>query len=95
MRGKHIWFRRLESGVAHQAGETEGLGYGCDGRHGASRGVPGMTRLPCQVWENVTAPFAYLSMEVAQSVDSYEIITEINPWEIAEFFGNIGGFWGE
>lgn len=34
-------------------------------------------------------------MEIAQSTDSLEEISEIDPLEIAEMFGNIGGFWGE
>lgn len=34
-------------------------------------------------------------MEIAQTTDSLEIITEIDPLEIAEIFGNIGGFWGK
>lgn len=48
-----------------------------------------------QTQVNATTPYAYLSLEVAQSVDSYEVIKELNPVEIAEIFGNIGGFWGE
>lgn len=48
-----------------------------------------------QVWENATAPHAYLSMELAQDVDSYEKIKEIDPLEIAEIFGSVGGFWGK
>ena len=41
------------------------------------------------------APYAWLSMEVAQETNSLEEITEIDPLEIAEMFGNVGGFWGE
>ncbi|CAM9655141.1 unnamed protein product, partial [Ectocarpus sp. 13 AM-2016] len=41
----------------------------------------------------ITSPYAWLSMEIAQSTDSLEEITEINPLEIAELFGNVGGFW--
>lgn len=48
-----------------------------------------------QTQVNVTTPYAYLSLEVAQSVDSFEVIEEINPVEIAEILGNVGGFWGE
>lgn len=44
---------------------------------------------------NVTTPYAYLSMEIAQLVDSSEVIRQMNPLEIAEILGNIGGFWGE
>lgn len=41
------------------------------------------------------SPYAWLSMEIAQETNSLEEITEINPLEIAEMFGNVGGFWGE
>ncbi|CBJ31549.1 expressed unknown protein [Ectocarpus siliculosus] len=41
----------------------------------------------------IASPYAWLSMEIAQSTDSLEEITEINPLEIAELFGNVGGFW--
>lgn len=47
---------------------------------------------------NVTGivhPYAWLTMEIAQLTDSLEEITEIEPLEIAEIFGNVGGFWGE
>lgn len=40
-------------------------------------------------------PYAWLSLEVAQLTDSLEEISEIDPLELAELFGNIGGFWGE
>lgn len=40
-------------------------------------------------------PYAWLSLEVAQLTDSLEEITEVDPLELAEIFGNIGGFWGE
>ncbi|CAM9828362.1 unnamed protein product [Ectocarpus fasciculatus] len=42
---------------------------------------------------NITMPYAHLSLEMKQQADSWEIITESNPYEIAEMFGNIGGFW--
>ncbi|CBN78263.1 hypothetical protein Esi_0005_0128 [Ectocarpus siliculosus] len=42
---------------------------------------------------NVTMPYAHLSLEMKQQADSWEIITESNPYEFAEMFGNIGGFW--
>lgn len=45
------------------------------------------------VYEAVTTPYAYLSLEVAQAVDSYEKIKEIDPLEVAEIFGSVGGFW--
>ena len=43
----------------------------------------------------IEAPYAYLAINIAQEPDSWETVTEINPLEIAEVFGNIGGFWGE
>eukprot|EP00904_Undaria_pinnatifida_P000566 jgi/Undpi1/1050/HiC_scaffold_10.g04513.m1 len=43
----------------------------------------------------IVNPYVWLSMEVAQVTNSLEEITEIDPLEIAEIFGNIGGFWGE
>lgn len=42
---------------------------------------------------SITKPYARLSLELKQQSDSWEIITEINPFEFAEMFGNIGGFW--
>eukprot|EP00904_Undaria_pinnatifida_P008172 jgi/Undpi1/4485/HiC_scaffold_17.g07839.m1 len=41
----------------------------------------------------IASPYAWLSLEVAQVTDSLEEITEIDPLEIAEILGNIGGFW--
>ena len=41
------------------------------------------------------SPYTWLSMEVARETNSLEEITEIDPLEIAEMFGNVGGFWGE
>lgn len=34
-------------------------------------------------------------MEIARETDSLEVITEVDPLQIAEIFGNVGGFWGE
>lgn len=34
-------------------------------------------------------------MEVAQLTNSLEEIKEVDPVQIAEIFGNVGGFWGE
>ncbi|CAN0425850.1 unnamed protein product, partial [Ectocarpus sp. 12 AP-2014] len=42
---------------------------------------------------NITKPYARLSMELKQQFDSWEIITEADPFEFAEILGNIGGFW--
>lgn len=33
-------------------------------------------------------------MEIQQEPSSFEIITEIDPLDVAELLGNIGGFWG-
>eukprot|EP00904_Undaria_pinnatifida_P000588 jgi/Undpi1/1052/HiC_scaffold_10.g04515.m1 len=41
----------------------------------------------------ITSPYAWLSMEIAQEENSLEDITEIDPLQIAEIFGNVGGFW--
>eukprot|EP00903_Cladosiphon_okamuranus_P013102 g12221.t1 len=41
----------------------------------------------------IKMPYARLSLELKQQADSWEIITEANPFEFAEMFGNIGGFW--
>eukprot|EP00904_Undaria_pinnatifida_P008136 jgi/Undpi1/4452/HiC_scaffold_17.g07806.m1 len=42
---------------------------------------------------NLASPYAYLSMEIEQEQDSLKVITEINPLDVAEMLGNIGGFW--
>jgi len=34
-------------------------------------------------------------MVVVQQTNSFETVKEIDPLDIAEIFGNIGGFWGE
>ena len=63
-----------------------------------------LTHLPLRgsvLWQRgsditgIASPYAWLSMEVAQVTDSLEEITEIDPLNIAEILGNIGGFWGE
>lgn len=43
----------------------------------------------------VEYPYAHLSLRVKQAPTSLEVITEKNPLELAELFGNVGGFWGE
>ena len=40
-------------------------------------------------------PYAHFSLEVAQDINSLETITEIDPLEIAEIFGEVGGAWGK
>eukprot|EP00903_Cladosiphon_okamuranus_P005847 g5787.t1 len=41
----------------------------------------------------ISKPYARLSLAIKQQPDSWEIITEADPFEFAEIFGNIGGFW--
>lgn len=48
-----------------------------------------------QVQSNLTSPYAHLSMEIQQEPNSLEIVTEIDPLDVAEMLGNIGGFWGK
>lgn len=48
-----------------------------------------------QVNESISAPYAYLAMEIQQEPNSLQIITEIDPLDVAEMLGNVGGFWGE
>lgn len=33
-------------------------------------------------------------MKMTQATKSLEIVMEVDPFEIAEIFGNVGGFWG-
>eukprot|EP00752_Nemacystus_decipiens_P018199 g16328.t1 len=46
-----------------------------------------------KVNSSIEHPYARLSLELKQQFNSWEIITEANPFEIAQMFGNIGGFW--
>ena len=48
-----------------------------------------------QVNVNVTNPYAYLAIQVQQEPNSFKVVTEIDPFDIAEMLGNIGGFWGK
>ncbi|CAM9398118.1 unnamed protein product [Ascophyllum nodosum] len=41
----------------------------------------------------IQAPYAYLAMELQQESDSLAVITEIDPFDVAEILGEIGGFW--
>ena len=45
--------------------------------------------------ENVTHPYAFLEVNMKQDQNSWEIITEIDPLNVGEMLGSIGGFWGE
>lgn len=51
----------------------------------------------CLVQANSTIvkPYAYLALQIQQEPNSYETIVEIDPLDLAELFGNVGGFWGE
>ncbi|CAN0176299.1 unnamed protein product, partial [Ascophyllum nodosum] len=46
--------------------------------------------------ENITgiqAPYAYMKMQLQQESDSLVEITEIDPLDVAEILGQVGGFW--
>lgn len=45
--------------------------------------------------EALERPYAYLAMQLEQEPDSLQIITEIDPLEVLEILGSVGGFWGE
>eukprot|EP00904_Undaria_pinnatifida_P008150 jgi/Undpi1/4465/HiC_scaffold_17.g07819.m1 len=47
-----------------------------------------------KVIEDVTDPYAYLEVQMQQEPDSWEIVTEIDPLNVGEILGSIGGFWG-
>lgn len=44
---------------------------------------------------DINKPYAYLALQIQQEPNSYETIIEIDPLDLAELFGNVGGFWGE
>ena len=48
-----------------------------------------------QVKPGIEKPYAHLALQIQQEPSSYETITEIDPFDLAEMFGNVGGFWGE
>lgn len=43
----------------------------------------------------IDRPYAYLAMQLEQEPDSLQNIFEIDPLEIPELLGSIGGFWGK
>ena len=43
---------------------------------------------------NIIYPYAYLEVQMQQEPDSWEIVTEIDPLNVGEMLGSIGGFWG-
>ncbi|CAB1109090.1 unnamed protein product [Ectocarpus sp. CCAP 1310/34] len=42
----------------------------------------------------IDKPYAQLSLQFQQEPNSLEIMTENDPFDLAEMFGNVGGFWG-
>eukprot|EP00752_Nemacystus_decipiens_P015924 g14231.t1 len=38
-------------------------------------------------------PYAHVALVIHQQTNSLEVVTEVDPLDIAEIFGNIGGFW--
>ena len=44
--------------------------------------------------EDVNDPYAFLEVQMQQEPDSWEIVTEIDPLNVGEILGSIGGFWG-
>ena len=48
-----------------------------------------------QVNASIEKPYAHLALQIQQEPNSFETITEIDPLDIAEMFGNVGGFWGQ
>ena len=51
------------------------------------------------IWQrnvNITgiqAPYAYMKMQLQQESDSLILVTEIDPLDMAEILGQVGGFW--
>ncbi|CAN0315183.1 unnamed protein product, partial [Ascophyllum nodosum] len=41
----------------------------------------------------IQAPYAYMKMQLQQESDSLILVTEIDPLDIAEILGQVGGFW--
>ncbi|CAB1108528.1 unnamed protein product [Ectocarpus sp. CCAP 1310/34] len=41
----------------------------------------------------IDKPYAQLSLQFQQEPNSLEVITENDPFDLAEMFGNVGGFW--
>lgn len=39
--------------------------------------------------------YGYLGMDVSQGLFSRAVITEIDPLDVLELLGSVGGFWGE
>ncbi|CAM9707380.1 unnamed protein product [Ectocarpus fasciculatus] len=46
-----------------------------------------------EVNPDIVKPYAQLSLQFQQEPNSLEIITEVDPLDLAEMFGNVGGFW--
>ena len=41
----------------------------------------------------IQAPYAYVKLQIQQELDSLMEVTEIDPFDLAEIVGQIGGFW--
>ena len=52
-------------------------------------------RVLAQPNPDLEKPYAHLALQIQQEPNSYENIIEIDPLDLAEMFGNVGGFWGE
>ena len=48
-----------------------------------------------QVNGDIINPYAFVDAEIKQNMNSLEIVTEIDPLDVGEILGSIGGFWGE
>ncbi|CAM9606123.1 unnamed protein product, partial [Pylaiella littoralis] len=42
---------------------------------------------------SIEAPYASMKLNIKQGPNSLETSTQIDPVSIAEFLGNVGGFW--
>ena len=48
-----------------------------------------------QVNGDIIYPYAFVDVQIKQEINSLEIVTEIDPLDVGEILGSIGGFWGE
>jgi len=47
-----------------------------------------------QVNGDIIYPYAFVDVQIEQETNSLEIVTEIDPLDVGEILGSIGGFWG-
>ena len=47
-----------------------------------------------QVNGAIIYPYAFVDVQIEQETNSLEIVTEIDPLDVGEILGSIGGFWG-